>query len=113
MIEFEVLVMKADIDKLHAIFLLKKNVRQDIIKIILGYLPIVTPEIFKEWNVAITSVRQEYESTEEQNDYKTNTGITYGRREQPIGIGKSNKNFRDGKLKCFNCNKYRHIAKKY
>jgi len=42
MIEFEVLVMKADIDKLHAIFLLKKNVRQDIIKIILGYLPIVT-----------------------------------------------------------------------
>ena len=27
MIEFEVLTMKADIDKLHAIFLLKKNMR--------------------------------------------------------------------------------------
>jgi len=27
MIEFEVLTMKADVDKLHAIFLLKKNMR--------------------------------------------------------------------------------------
>jgi len=28
-----------------------------------------------------------------------------------MNIGKSNDNFRDGKPKCFNCNKYRHIAK--
>ena len=35
-IEFEALAMKADTDELHAIFLLKKNVRQDIIKTILG-----------------------------------------------------------------------------
>ena len=40
MIEFDALAMKTDTDKLHAIFLLKKNVQQDIIKIILGYLPI-------------------------------------------------------------------------
>ena len=40
MIEFDALAMKADTDELHAIFLLKKNVQQDIIKIILGYLPI-------------------------------------------------------------------------
>jgi len=29
-----------------------------------------------------------------------------------MDIGKSNDNFKDGKPKCFNCNKYRHIAKK-
>ena len=46
MIEFKVLAMKVDIDELHAIFLLKKNVRQDIIKTILGYLHIATPETF-------------------------------------------------------------------
>ena len=28
-----------------------------------------------------------------------------------MDIGKSNNNFRDGKLKCFNCNKYRHMVK--
>ena len=48
LIEFEALAIKADIDKLHAIFLLKKNVRHDIIKMILGYLPIVAPETLKE-----------------------------------------------------------------
>jgi len=26
-------------------------------------------------------------------------------------LEKSNNNFKDGKPKCFNCNKYRHIAK--
>ena len=31
-IEFKALAMKADTDELHAIFLLKKNVRHDIIK---------------------------------------------------------------------------------
>ena len=29
-----------------------------------------------------------------------------------MDIGKSNDNFKDGKPKCFNCNKYKHIAKK-
>ena len=28
-----------------------------------------------------------------------------------MNIGKSNNNFKDRKLKCFNCNKYSHIAK--
>ena len=37
MIEFKTLAIKADMDKLHTIFLLKKNMRQDIIKTILGY----------------------------------------------------------------------------
>ena len=47
-IEFEVLATKTDTDELHAIFLLKKNIRQDIIKIILGYPPIAMPEILKK-----------------------------------------------------------------
>jgi len=39
MIEFEILAMKIKTDKLYAIFLLK-NVRSNIIKTILEYLPI-------------------------------------------------------------------------
>ena len=56
MIEFDTFAMKADIDELYAIFLLKKNVWPDIIKMILGYPPIAVPEILKEWKVAIMSV---------------------------------------------------------
>jgi len=77
MIEFKALAMKVDTDELHAIFLLKKNVRPNIIKTILGYPPIVVPETLKEWKVAITLVGQGYESTEEQNNYKTETETIY------------------------------------
>jgi len=77
-IEFEALAMKADTNKLHAIFLLKKNIQYDIIKMILGYPPIAMPETLKEWKVAITSVGQGYESMERRHDYKTSTGTTYG-----------------------------------
>ena len=59
MIEFNVLAMKADTDKLYAILLLKKNIQPDIIKTILDYLPIAALETLKEWKVAITSVEQE------------------------------------------------------
>jgi len=110
-IKFEALAMKADTDELHAIFLLKKNARQDIIKTISGYPPMAMPEILKEWKVAIMSVGQGYESTEGRHDYKTSMGITYSRRGQPMDIRKSNNNFKDGKPKCFNCNKYGHMAK--
>jgi len=47
-IKFEALAMKADIDELHAIFPLKKNVQHNIIKTILGYPPIVMPKTLKE-----------------------------------------------------------------
>ena len=110
-IEFEVLAMKADIDELHAIFLLKKNAQHDIIKTILDYPPIAMPETLKEWKVAITSVEQGYESTEGWHDYKTNTTITYEGRGQLMDIGKSNENFKDGKHKYFNYNKYGHMTK--
>ena len=105
--------MKADTNELYVIFLLKKNAWSDIIKTILGYPSITAPEILKKWKMAIILVEQEYESTEGRHDYKTETGTTYGGWGQPIDIGKSNNNFKDGKPKCFNCNKYRYIAKEY
>jgi len=112
-IEFKALAMKVDTDKLHAIFLLKKNVQHDIIKMILGYPPIAMPETLKEWKVVITSVEQGYESTEGRHDYKTSMGTTYRGQGQPMDIGKFNDNFKDGKPKCFNCNKYGHMVKDY
>jgi len=102
--------MKANIDELYIIFLLKKNIQHNIIKTILEYLLIAVPETLKEWKVAIMSVEQGYGSTKGQHNYKTGTGITYRGRGQPMDIGKSNN--KDGKPKCFNCNKYRHMAKK-
>ena len=69
------------------------------------------PDILKKYKVVITSVGQGYESIEGQNNYKTSTGTTYGEREQPMDIGKSNENFKNRKPKCFNCNKYGHMAK--
>ena len=48
MIEFDALATKADTDELHAIFLLKKNVQQDIIKTILEYPPIAMLESLKK-----------------------------------------------------------------
>jgi len=56
MIKFNTLAIKADTNELHTIFLLKKNIQQDIIKTILGYPQIAIPETLKEWKVAITSV---------------------------------------------------------
>jgi len=56
--------MKANTDELHAIFLLKKNIQQDIINMILEYPSIVAPESLKEWKVAIISDGQGYKSTE-------------------------------------------------
>ena len=112
-IEFEALAMKADMDELHAIFLLKKNVQQDIIKTILGYPPIAALKTLKEQKVVLTSVGQGYESTEGQQDYKTSIGMIYEGQEQPMDIGKSNNNFKDRKPKCFNCNRYGHMAKEF
>ena len=77
MIKFEILAIKANIDELHAIFLLKKNVWQDIIKMILRYPPIAVLETLKEWKVVIILVEQEYEFIERCQDYKTEIEMTY------------------------------------
>jgi len=47
---------------------------------ILEYLFIAAPETLKEWKVAIILVGQGYESTEGQNNYKTETGTMYSGR---------------------------------
>jgi hypothetical protein len=39
----------AKIDDKHTIFLLKRHVKHDIIKVILGYPPIAIPSELKEW----------------------------------------------------------------
>ena len=48
MMEFKVLAIKTETDNMYTIFLLKKNISSNIIKIILGYLPIVVLESLKE-----------------------------------------------------------------
>ena len=51
-------------------FLLKKNVRTDIIKTILKYSPTIVPETLKEWKVAIISVKQGKKSDDKENNNK-------------------------------------------
>jgi len=48
---------------------------------------------------------------EGRHDYKTSTGTIYRGQGQPMDIEKSNDNFKDGKPKYFNYNKYGHMAK--
>jgi len=52
------------------LYFLLKNVKSNIIKIILGHLPIATQMLLKEWKTAITLVGKEYKSTEDRQDYK-------------------------------------------
>ena len=62
----------------------------------------------------ITSVRQGYEYIEDRQDYQTGSEITYGERDILMNIRKSKDNYNKNiKLRCFNCNVYRHIAKDY
>jgi len=112
MIEFEALAMKAKTDNLYAIFLLKKNIQIDIIKIIIGYPPMAAPKMLGEWKVVNTSVRQEYKSTESRQDYRTEIRVIYRGRDTFIDIGNAKDNFdKDRKPKCFNYNAYGHMAK--
>ena len=64
MIKFKALAMEAETNDMHTILLLKKNIRIDIIKTILGYPLMAALETFREWKIAITSVKQRYESIE-------------------------------------------------
>jgi len=97
--------MKAETNDMHTIFLLKKNVRSDIIKTIFGYPSIITSEIFKEWKVVIILVGQECKSTKGKQDYRTGSEITYEEREVLMNIGKFKDSYnKDRKPRCFNCN---------
>ena len=48
MIKFEVLAIKNKTDDMYVIFLLKKNIRSNIIKTILEYLPIAVLKLLFE-----------------------------------------------------------------
>ena len=103
-IKFKVLVMKAKTNEMYAIFLLKNNVRANIIKKILEYPLIVVLEILK--------VGREYKFLESQNNYKIGTEMIYGSRETLMNIGKSRDNFdKDEELRYINYNIYGHMAK--
>jgi hypothetical protein len=64
LIEFHVLKMTSMTDDAHTIFLLKKNIRQDIIKTILGYPLDSIPNSLTDWLAAIKSIGLGYESNE-------------------------------------------------
>ena len=100
-IEFKILAMKTNTDELYTICLLKKNMQANIIKMILGYPPIAAPETFKEQKVVITSIEQEYKSTEGQQDYRTALGVIY-RGGVPMDIVNAKDNFKNRKSKYFN-----------
>lgn len=64
--------------------------------------------------MAITSVEQWYKSIGSQQDYRTETETIYRGKCTPMNIGKARENFdKVRKPRCFNCNVYGHMAKKY
>ena len=106
MIEFEVLAIKVEANDIHIIFLLKKDIRSDIVKMILRYLPIKAPESLKKWKVVIISVEQGYKSIELK--------FTCRGRGTPMDIRRFKDNYkRDGKPRYFNYNINGHIAKDF
>jgi len=91
--------------------LLKKNVNREIIRAIMAYSPTQAPKSLKQWKVAITVVGQGYEWTNICYDYRTDSEITYGGMGKPMEIGQQQNNEQGRKLKCYNCNRFGHIAK--
>jgi hypothetical protein len=112
LIEFHVLKTTSKTDDAHAIFLLKKNIRQDIIKTILGYLLSSIPDTLMEWLEAIKSVRMGYKANEMRKDIRTKSSITYGGSGLPMEIGKRKFLWNDkGEPKCYKCKLYGHMGK--
>ena len=93
MIKFKALTIKAKTDNTHIIFLLKKNIRSNIIETILEYSLIIVPELLKEYKTVITSVGQEYKFTERRQDHRTGLEIIYGERGLLIDIKKAKNNY--------------------
>jgi hypothetical protein len=64
LIKFHVLKTTSKTDNAHTIFLLKKSIRQDIIKTILSYSLDSIPDSLTKWLVAIKSIGLGYKSNE-------------------------------------------------
>ena len=105
------LASKAQIDNQHVIFLLKKNINREIIRAIIAYPLTQPPKSLKQWKVAITAVEQGYEWTNIYYDYRTGSGITYGGMGKPMEIEQQQNNRQGCKAKCYNCNRFGHMAK--
>jgi hypothetical protein len=111
-IRFGVLRDTSKIDQTHAIFLLKRHVKSDIIKIIMGYPPVAIPSDLKEWISAIQSVGKGQKATQICHDLLTPTGVTYGGSGQPMEIGRKKLVWsKDGTPQCYRCDQYGHIGK--
>jgi hypothetical protein len=111
-IKFGVLRETSKIDKTHAIFLLKRHVKSDIIKIIMGYPPVTIPSILDDWITAIQSVGKGQESTQTRQDLLTPTRVTYRGSGQPMEIGRKKLVWsKDGTPQCYRCDQYGHIGK--
>jgi len=54
------LASKAQTDNQYTIFLLKKNINQEIIRAIIAYSPSQAPKSLEQWKVVITAVEQGY-----------------------------------------------------
>jgi len=113
LIEFMALASKAQTNDQHVIFLLKKNVNREIIRVIMAYPPTQAPKSLEQWKMAITAVGQGYEWTNICYDYRTGSGIIYGGMGKPMEIGEQRNSKQEYKSKCYNCNKFRHMAKDY
>jgi hypothetical protein len=111
-IKFGVLKKTAKIDDQHTIFLLKRHVKHDIIKVILGYPPIAIPSVLDEWIEAIQSVGKGQESTQTCHNILTPTGVIYGGKGQPMEIGRTKFEWnKDGTPKCYKCDQFGHIGR--
>ena len=105
------LASKAQTDDQHVIFLLKKNINREIIRAIMAYLPTQAPKSLEQWKVAITAVGQGYEWTNICYDYRTGSEIIYEGMGKPMEIGQQQNNGQGRKPKCYNYNKFGHMAK--
>ena len=106
------MAIKTKTNDLYIIFLLKKNIRSNIIKTILEYLLIAVSDTLKKWKVVIILVEQGYRSTEGQENYKTETRTIYEERGAFMDIGKSKYNYDKNKKPIyFNSNIYKYIVK--
>ena len=105
------LASKAQTDDQHAIFLLKKNINREIIRAIMAYPPTQASKSLEQWKVAIIVVGQGYKWTNICYDYRAGSGITYGGIGKPMEIGRQQNNRQGCKPKCYNCNKFGHMAK--
>jgi hypothetical protein len=112
LVEWEALRWLAKLDNDHAIFLLKKHTRFEIIKTIMGYPAASIPKTLDEWKSTISSVGTGHEAMYARTDRKTETGITYGGNGQPMEIGwKKFEWNKEGQPKCHKCGKFGHIGR--